>query len=119
MSARVFGGLCVVVLIFAAWFASEHFFGEQELPVLEGEEIAEMLTGNTLRGEGFQLYYEADGVMRGWLRGHLDSGTWWVKSDHYCVRWKVWGYGDDLCWYVKREGERIIRNGVGNDAVNH
>ena len=83
---------------------------------LGGDEVRELITGNTFRGawEGQQLtmVYYANGVVRGsqGLTGS-DSGTWEIDEDIYCHRWaRLFGSTRRCFKWWRRESDYLLQN---------
>ncbi len=100
----------VVWLALATTFA---FNTASAADYLNGEEIKELLSGNTLEGPGdWRMYYDPSGQTRGQEGSITDTGKWEVLDDRYCIRWNNWVDGKRMCWKVKRKGKRINRVGI-------
>jgi hypothetical protein len=83
------------------------------------DEIAAMVLGRRINGENkrgwpFTIRIEADGaamvtVTR--LNGQppiQDTGTWWTENYRFCMRFKIFGQGRDLCpRFLAAEGKTI------------
>lgn len=83
---------------------------------LSGDQIRELITGNTLQGSYTTLpltmvFYE-DGVLRGsiGLTGS-DSGTWEIEGDTYCNEWVVYFDGVRRCYaWVPNGNGYVLQN---------
>lgn len=76
---------------------------------LSGEEIEAVLSGNSITGKGFTLYYDTSGEVRGIEGGDTDTGKWWAESDKFCVQWNNWMNAKKLCMYISQEGPLLHR----------
>ncbi|WP_404383203.1 hypothetical protein [Caenispirillum salinarum] len=85
-------------------------------PKLSGEEIAQLLTGNTLlsvdRYGTFALYYPEKGKAIGWMPKEKDKGYSWsagkvsFEGGKYCRTWDQWNSGKYVnCWNIYRSAE--------------
>ena len=90
----------------------------QDGPPMNKEQIIELLSGNTIKGSGYKIYYAPDGTHRGKEGSYRDTGAWTVFDDHYCVRWKKWAQGQELCWELRRDGNTVYRKGLVNAGDN-
>lgn len=114
---RLFRGCAFAMLASITLGASQSALA-QEGPPLNTDEIIELLSGNTIKGTGYSLYYTADGKVRGKEGSYRDTGKWTAEDDTFCVRWKKWAQGKELCWNLRRDGNKIHREGVANATDN-
>jgi hypothetical protein len=87
---------------------------------LTGDEITTVLSGNSITGKGFTLYYDPSGEVRGIEGGKRDKGKWSAKSDRMCVKWDNWMNGRELCMFLKKDGNLLHRKntaGTYEDVV--
>ena len=89
--------------------------GEDDV-ALSGDEVRELITGNTLRsaweGEQLTMVFYANGVVRGsqGLRSS-DSGTWEINDDIYCNRWTRLFDSTRRCYrWWRRESDYLLEN---------
>jgi hypothetical protein len=109
--------LIASALILAGLLAGCGSMGPGEGDVaLNGEEVTNVVTGNTFRGawEGQQLtmVYYHNGVVRGThgLTGS-DSGTWTVEGDIYCHTWVRYFDSTRRCYkWWRRENDYLLQN---------
>ena len=85
---------------------------------LNTEEIVALLSGNTIKGESYALYYSEDGTVRGKEGSYQDTGKWTAENDTFCVRWSKWAQGKELCWKLRKDGNKIYRESVANSGDN-
>jgi hypothetical protein len=90
----------------------------QDGSVLTTEEIVALLSDNTIKGKGYSLYYTADGTVHGKEGSYRDTGKWTAAEDLFCVRWSKWAQGKELCWKLRKKGDKIYREGVVNADDN-
>ena len=85
-------------------------------PALTGEQIKELLVGNTIQGPlsiyVYDWYYTQDGKVRGDV-GLMDkdSGTWLVKgTGTYCHQWMKFFHGAQRCyeWYKLEQSSHYL-----------
>ena len=77
------------------------------------DEIFHLLDGYTLKADGYLFYYASDGVAVGRVGNVFDTGTREVFEGAYCEQWQIWGRGEQRCWSVQVEGDRVKRTGMG------
>ena len=97
-------------------FAFVYFNMGVDGPPLEGDALSELLSGATLSGKGYSIFYDTDGSMRGNVHGYADAGRWWVDGDRYCVQWELWGEGEPLCWQLWRDGKAVVRKSTKSES---
>ena len=111
----VFG---VAVITLAVVFVLSRSTPEINTNAVAGDDLAELLAGNTLVGKGYAFYYAVDGKMHGVVQGYRDSGVWSVEQDKVCVQWKTWGHGKLQRWLLRWNGTMIERTGVEGSIRN-
>ena len=84
---------------------------------LTGDQIRELITGNTLKGafmaRQLTMVFYQDGVIRGALvLTGSDDGRWWIKDDLYCHHWVTYFGGEDRCyrWVPDGKGGYVLEN---------
>ncbi len=107
---------CAFAIVAAFTIGVFHSAAAQDGPALSGEEIIELLTGNTIKGSGYSIYYLADGTMHGKEGSYTDEGKWGIVDGVYCARWMYWVQGKELCHELRRDGNTIHRRGVNNNS---
>jgi len=80
-----------------------------QLRTLTGEEVAQVLTGNTLIGRDgeapFWMHYPSGDTVWGLAsNGDVDIGRWWVEGNRYCRSWRHWREGEEQCWLLASDG---------------
>lgn len=110
------------------------FATQAQADVLTGDELRDLVPGNTLTaesnvGDGFDVYHDPNGKMlgritRGRYKGRRDDGTWEIdRAGQYCRQWFQWGEGERECFEFVRDGDQLryrqttgirSRAGVGN-----
>ena len=109
---------CAFAIVAAFTIGVFHSAAAQDGPGLTTNEIIELLSGNTVKKGSFSLYYTADGTVRGKEGSYQDTGKWVAEDDTFCVRWKKWVQGKELCWKLRRDGNKIYREGIANAGDN-
>ena len=109
-------GFLVSIMVFAIGIVPP--IAAQDGPPLNTEEIVALLSGNTIKGESYALYYTADGTVRGKEGSYQDTGKWTAEDDTFCVRWSKWAQGKELCWKLRKDGNKIYRESVANSGDN-
>ena len=111
-AARSAALACVADCLLAGCVANERPEGD----ALSGEQVSELIVGNTFRGQwdGRQLtmvFFE-DGTLRGTqgLTGS-DRGRWWLDGDAWCFQWTRYFDARRRCfeWVPVDEGW-VLRN---------
>jgi hypothetical protein len=79
------------------------------LRTLTGEEVAQVLTGNTLVGRDgkvpFWMHYPSRDTVWGLASsGDVDIGRWWTEGNRYCRSWRHWRDGRAQCWLFATDG---------------
>ena len=110
--------LSVLVSIVAVTSGIVKPVAAQDGPALTAEEIVALLSGNTIKGESYSIYYTADGTVRGKEGSYRDTGKWTTEEDLICVRWSKWAQGKELCWKLRKDGNKIYRESVVNSDDN-
>ena len=85
-----------------------------ESPQLSGEEIEELLSGNSaVYEDGALQFFDESGRTTYKNEGSpIETGTWRASKSHYCSRWGVGGpVGGEACYVVRYDGETITFNG--------
>ena len=90
-----------------------------EGPPLSGDEIRQLISGNTVSGailaQQFQFYYQADGKVSGAIDTvNDDTGTWQIKDGNtYCHQWITFFDGVERCYqWVPLAGGRYRMGSV-------
>ena len=107
--------VCALAVMFAATVTVH---AQSQTQPLTPQEVRVLLTGNTFTGEssignGFHVFYKADGRMYGLLfkgpwKGKRDDGTWDVtKEKGHCRQWSQWARREQQCFKIYRDGERL------------
>jgi hypothetical protein len=83
--------------------------------------IQNLLTGHTLKFEGYAFFYRSDGKVVGEVAQNYDVGVWEAFENVYCEQWQIWGDGIRRCFAIETDGDRLRRTGTGfpfdeNDA---
>ena len=79
---------------------------------LSGAEIEAILSGNSVKGRGFTLYYDPSGEVRGIEGGERDSGRWWTEEDRFCFQWQNWVGGEAVCMHLWKTRKGLRRERV-------
>ncbi len=63
------------------------------------------------------IRYSANGTMRGSVKAaaasmagnqpQSDTGSWWIRNDQLCQRWKRWMDGRSYCYQLSRSGSVV------------
>ena len=77
---------------------------------ITGAELIELLSDNTIAlheyGETATIEMYANGKMYAVKsKTEKNDGTWSTENDRLCLRFKRWGFGDEICYDVFRKGE--------------
>ena len=77
---------------------------------ITGAELTELLSGNTISmheyGESATIEMYANGKLYAVKsKNEINEGTWSTEGDRLCLRFKRWGFGDQICYEVFRKGE--------------
>ena len=94
------------------------FATQAQADVLTGDELRDLVTGNTISaessaGDGFDVYHHPNGEMRGRitkgrLMGRRDDGTWEInRAGHFCRQWSYWGGQEKECFEFVRDGDQL------------
>lgn len=88
---------------------------------LAGDALKQAVSGKqvylaTPLGGEFPLNYRTNGVVDGSGKAvglgkfmqPTDTGTWWVKGEKLCQKWKNWYDGKEFCFTVQSEGPNKI-----------
>lgn len=83
--------------------------------------IQNLLSGHTLKFEGYAFFYRKDGKVVGEVAQSYDVGVWEAFENVYCEQWQIWGDGIRRCFAIETDGDRLRRTGTGfpfdeNDA---
>ena len=84
---------------------------------LTGDQVRELITGNTLHGsfrtEPLTMVFYKDGTLRGsiGLTGS-DSGTWEIDGEKYCNEWFTYFNGTRHCYRWVRNGDGYVLKNV-------
>jgi hypothetical protein len=77
---------------------------------ISGAELTELLSGNTISmheyGESAAIEMYPNGklfAVKG--KNEKNEGAWSTEGDRLCLRFKRWGFGDQICYDVFRKGE--------------
>lgn len=121
MLARIRNGFAIAILaltVAVLGLSADAYAGEG--PKLSGAEIQSILSGNSITGKGFTLYYDPGGEVRGIEGGSRDTGKWWAEEDKFCVQWNKWVGGKKLCMFIWQKGNKLHREntaGTYKDVV--
>ena len=107
--------VCAFVVVLAATVT---VYAQSQQQPLSPKEVRELLSGNTFtgvseKGNGFHVFYKADGTMYGFLfkgpwKGKRDDGTWEVTDEKgHCRQWSQWARQEQQCFKIYRDGERL------------
>lgn len=113
--------LAGAVSLFAI-YSSPAFATDDTEPTLTTAELKELLSGNSLAGNGkvndpkepydWIAHYGADGTIRLKLKpewgGTLTRGRWWLTDDGKQCRQFETGHGKEGCWRFVRE-DKFVR----------
>ena len=86
-------------------------------PQLTGDEIKSALTGNSLVAVEKQVpplsfFFAENGKLRG--NSYRDSGTWGIRNDTLCGKWRNW-YGTlSSCWEIFHAGTRFTLKNISD-----
>jgi hypothetical protein len=83
------------------------------LRTLTGQEVAQVLTGNTLVGRDgkvpFWMHYPSSDTVWGLASsGDVDVGRWWIEGNRYCRSWRHWRDGQEQCWLLATDGSKQL-----------
>ena len=111
-----FGLLVIFVTTAGMYLDSGNFTGVKGRAVIQN-----LLTGHTLKFEGYAFYYAGDGKVFGEVAQNYDVGKWEAFESVYCEQWQIWGNGIRRCFAIEKDGDRFRRTGTGfpfdeNDA---
>lgn len=98
---------------------------------MRGNEIRAMLAGKTIYVSApfgsLPIRYSAGGTMVAKSRAmgvyagvSEDRGTWRIRGNGLCQRWKTWNKGKEQCFTLVRNGKKISfrsKDGVSGTAV--
>ena len=98
----------VFVISVGMYFDSGNFTG-----VSGRTAIQNLLTGHTLKFEGYAFYYRSDGKVLGVVAHNYDVGVWEAFENVYCEQWEVWGDGIRRCFSIEADSDRLRRIGTG------
>ena len=124
--------VCVFLILSCSTTGENKLINEGH-QALNGDQIRNLLSGNTLKGKkgsaSFTIYYSPDGTQYGRAGNQTDIGKWWVSDNQYCGQWDTWSghkikcqkcysIGDKLVWIVdgKVSGESVMP--VAGDTEN-
>ena len=83
---------------------------------LTGEEVRELISGNTLKGgwraRPYEFDYKPDGTVYGTIWTSPDRGKWYIDGDKFCQRWVEFFGGDRRCYQWYRAGDRFLLKNV-------
>jgi len=77
---------------------------------LSGHEIRELLTGSTVKSQGYgqeaEIKYLGNGNLSAKNKDNdKDVGVWQVDNNEMlCIKFRKWGQGDKLCYWLYKEG---------------
>ncbi len=81
---------------------------------LTGAEIKAAFSGAKTLGSNyfgtFITVWKADGTMTGKEKSGAvpdDEGKWWVKRDRLCRKWNWWNGGEEACFGVTLDGDKV------------
>jgi hypothetical protein len=109
---------CAFAIVATFTIGLFHSATAQDGPALTTEESVELLTGNTLKGTGYSIYFLADGTLRGKEGSYTDEGEWGIVDGVPCIRWKNWVQGKEVCHELRRDGNTIYRKGLNKNSVD-
>ena len=72
-----------------------------------------LLSGHTLKFEGYAFFYRSDGKVLGEVAQNYDVGTWEAFEKVFCEQWQLWGEGTRRCFSIETDGNRYRRIGTG------
>jgi hypothetical protein len=121
MSSATIRCMFASCIIFTFSVVVPQIVNSQEGEFLTTQEITELLSGNSFKGEAldsFTIYFSPDFKTIGREGGSSDTGTWKAENDEMCVIWKKWVKGNELCWKLRRDGNKIYREASKNSHDN-
>lgn len=107
---------CSLMAVLPILFSAFPYTQSSAATYLTGEEIREVLSGNTIESPtgSWRVYFDPSGENRAQEGDITDRGDWEVFDDHYCARWDNWVDGKRLCWKMqwKAKGKSLKRKGI-------
>lgn len=88
--------------------------------VWSADMIKQKLTNQTIQGNGWSMYMDKNGDLKGREGSSGDRGEWAVNDDgKFCRTWQSWGQGRESCFTVlaKDETRLIFKNVSGPTAT--
>jgi hypothetical protein len=76
-------------------------------PEIQSQWIGKDVLGRTNNGARVLMTLAADGSAKLLIGAVPDSGTWRPWEQGYCTTWKGLRGGQEMCFTVKRDGERF------------
>lgn len=104
--------ICVLLLILSCVTTGEKKLINEGHQALNGDQIMNLLSGNTLKGvengTSWAVYYSPDGTQYGRYGSRTDIGKWWVSDNQYCRQWNTWSDHKIKCQKIYVVGDKLV-----------
>ena len=116
MNIHVVAGLALAGVVTGASAQTETVTGAE----IQAQWVGKEVVGRAANGARVQMTMNADGTAKLLVGSMPDSGSWRPWEQGYCATWKGLRGGQEMCFTVKREGDKfqIFRpDGASNGIV--
>lgn len=93
--------LCSIVTVSTVQADGKKLSGDGIKALLSGASVS----GTTSKGAPYRVMYNADGTVSLATEYFSDTGTWRIKGDTYCAKWKTIRRGNEACFSMVSHGD--------------
>lgn len=90
--------------------------------VLNTKQISSLLANRTIKqvDDQYYAYYQRGGQVKALYVNALENGSWAVRNNQVCHKWKNWNKGKVTCFYViqGQQGAYRFQDTANNDGFN-